>query len=868
MRSDYGSPMAYGSKPTLETLDDVFRRLSPHQIIPSSEIRKIRVLGSGTFGEVALGEWLGTQVALKTQKEQVAQMKPDFKSEFQVELSVLSQLSHSKIVRYLGACLSPPIMVLEYYSMGSLDDVIHGNRAQLSHGQSLAIALDISLGMVYLHHKKVLHRDLKPQNVLVDGALQARIADFGLAKHPFVVEASENGLTGTVPYMAPEILSARPYGLPVDVYAYAVLVNEMLTKQRPYDGNSPEWVVSAVINTEARPLTATSSPIFQNLIKKCWVKDPNARPKFAEVEIYLKNGIATTSNAQHISNTLVTTVSKLVSEMQLTNTTGRVDSAQKLRDMLDPAQDLYQVEDVQEAVRLAGGITPAAQLLKVDSTVSFRLEPSDLRVVAAELLGNACVDNNSNKEQAGTNGAPILLVKLLQKPTTAEACRACTRALLVMCDKHESNCQQAIKFDAVLILTALASRCAPHPPSFPNDADDSSWIPGLQEDDAELVASGAPNGITPVENSSTPPDDIPPVQNRARTLSAEGRRGNDILESILNANHSVLDIDQSLRTPRSMFTDLDLRQTPSKQELKRNQIVETELQSALRIQTAILDVTLDAGFPELILQTLVAISNMVPGILKEIAAGGYVVLTRFLFHSSSVVQKLAGNILTAINGQHPGEASLCMLTLPPKLLLELLLTQPTVSNIAERALIRTRHHARHHLQHFWTSGCVTHFVQQIEKGERTSTWRKEALEAVIGASLEVECNKSPFVKTHGIHMFTNMLQNGPETVDRVIACQMLHRLGKCLAPSDRTAIVNQILSSNLVSDLPVLPHEDQKIVISLLAGCSESSQAAKAAVRKVPVPLLVAIARDASNDSTTVTMVERRHFVRFYCDHS
>ena len=104
-----------------------------------------------------------------------------------------------------------------------------------------------------------------------------------------------------------------------------------------------------------------------------------------------------------------------------------------------------------------------------------------------------------------------------------------------------------------------------------------------------------------------------------------------------------------------------------------------------------------------------------------------------------------------------------------------------------------------------------------------------------------------------------MLQNGPETVDRVIACRMLHRLGKCLAPSDRTAIVNQILSSNLVSDLPVLPHEDQKIVISLLAGCSESSQAAKAAVRKVPVPLLVAIASDASNDPRTVTMVGIRH---------
>lgn len=197
-----------------DTLDDLLRRLPQRFVIPTAELKRVRVLGSGTFGEVILGEWLGTRVALKTQIEQPdGPKKSDVRSEFEVELSILSELSHSKIVRFLGATCSPPCMVLEYYSMGSLDDLLHRERMQLNVGQCLSIALDIALGMQYLHHRRVLHRDLKSQNVLIDGGLQARIADFGLAKYPFVGESSEDGITGTVPYMAPEILSRRSYGL-------------------------------------------------------------------------------------------------------------------------------------------------------------------------------------------------------------------------------------------------------------------------------------------------------------------------------------------------------------------------------------------------------------------------------------------------------------------------------------------------------------------------------------------------------------------------------------------------------------------------------------------------------------------------------
>ena len=196
-----------------DTLEDMLRRLPQRYCIPPAEVKRVRVLGSGTFGEVVLAEWLGTRVALKTQIDQTdVKKKPDVRSEFEVELSVLSEVSHSKIVRFLGACSSPPCIVLEYYGKGSLDDLLHRERMQLNVGQCLSIALDVALGMQYLHTRKVLHRDLKSQNVLIDGGLQARIADFGLAKFPFFGESSEDGITGTVPYMAPEILSRRSYG--------------------------------------------------------------------------------------------------------------------------------------------------------------------------------------------------------------------------------------------------------------------------------------------------------------------------------------------------------------------------------------------------------------------------------------------------------------------------------------------------------------------------------------------------------------------------------------------------------------------------------------------------------------------------------
>jgi len=535
----------------------------------------------------------------------------------QVELSVLSELSHSKIVRLLGVCTSPHTMVLEYYSMGSLDDLLHRERMQLSVGHCLSIALDIALGMVYLHHKKVLHRDIKSQNILVDAGLQARVADFGLAKYPFAGESSEDGITGTVPYMAPEILSRRPYGFPVDVYAYAVVLNEMTSMERPYDGNTPEYVMSAVLNADARPRTRDTSPILSNLTRLCWRKDPRERPTFKDVEAYLKQGMAAAANAQHLSNTLASSVAQLVADMRSSYSVGREDSMGKLRDMLDPGQDLYKVSDVQEAVRLSSGIQATVELLDTRQSHEMPSLPGapslhDTHVLAAEILGNAVAGNSNCQDEAGSCGAPRLLVRMLKNGASGAACRAAARSLLVMCEQHKSNSAQASAEGACSALLALALRCAPNCPfdtervhgaNASSDSKDMNGSSGTGRGDQRHVDQESSTTIPGLQHDESTEDTLPgrgvgasdPASDLRKQLKVlmmgtdlcvdrDRTNGEDAeqspnfdkqiadAEAILGANHSVLDVATPKNARQSGSSWLDTN-VPTPQEVQRQQEV-------------------------------------------------------------------------------------------------------------------------------------------------------------------------------------------------------------------------------------------------------------------------------------------------------
>eukprot|EP00960_Hanusia_phi_P054980 762829-Hanusia_phi.AAC.3 len=480
------------------------------QIIPPNEITKVKRLGAGSFGElveVTLGEWLGSPVALKTLNEQVAgEQSSSLTREFLKELKLLADHSHNKVVRFLGVCVSPLCIVLDYYPHGSLDKVLHVHKTAITYGQVLNIAQDVALGMRFLHHRKILHRDLKPHNVLIDKGLGARIADFGLAKTVVDGSLSEEGLTGTVPYMAPEILARKPYSFPVDVYAFAILLNEMIASQPPYEGSEVEDVVHAVLALDQRPTLGACTPSMTKMIQNGWKKRAESRPSFESIVAGLQSMIEDTQKAKLVANSLVSSVSKLVSYLSSKFLFEKEEALHKLRDMMDYGQDLYNVFEVQEAFRIAKGLQRVSDLLETLVNKSLNAhEEHQLELSICEVICNACHSNDACKDEARACEIPQKLLRLSETSDCLPALCNVFKCLKVITHENHDNCR--VLFQCHML--DIASQCLEkQQPLFDHQQDLEFWfhehptltswealpdhIPGLQEeDDSSEVSLGA-----------------------------------------------------------------------------------------------------------------------------------------------------------------------------------------------------------------------------------------------------------------------------------------------------------------------------------------------------------------------------------------
>ncbi|KAG2423525.1 hypothetical protein HXX76_015273 [Chlamydomonas incerta] len=269
----------------------------------------------------------------------------------QAEVAVLSRLDHPNIVKYYGACLDPtttasgaagaagaggssgsglpqisgsagdpasagsdksgaspkippgmssdmPFLVEELMHV-PLSRVIHGrepdNPGAFLHDYGLVdilrICRDVANALAYLH-PTVVHRDLKPANVLLDERGTAKVGDFGLARFKAgTLLATTNVEVGTTPYMAPENFAAGGEAAvsdKSDVFALGVLINEMVTRQRPWTGTRSAVVGYLVAIEGQRPAMAPADhphcpPGLRSLIQRCWRQNPDERPSGAEI---------------------------------------------------------------------------------------------------------------------------------------------------------------------------------------------------------------------------------------------------------------------------------------------------------------------------------------------------------------------------------------------------------------------------------------------------------------------------------------------------------------------------------------------------------------------------------------------------------
>jgi len=256
-------------------------RLGPYEIIA--------LLGAGGMGEVykARDTRLNRIVAIKCSNEQ-------FSERFEREAHAVAALNHPNVCTLHD--VGPNYLVMEYIEGVPL-------RGPLPLHQTLKYAAQICDALDAAHRKGITHRDLKPANILVTKT-GIKLLDFGLAKigqgpSPptdatlTMALTGKNEIVGTLYYMSPEQLQSQATGLEIDarsdIFSFGVVLHEMLTGRRPFDGSSPATVIAAIMERPAPSIGSVAPSALDRLLKRCLEKDPenrwqNARDLKTELE--------------------------------------------------------------------------------------------------------------------------------------------------------------------------------------------------------------------------------------------------------------------------------------------------------------------------------------------------------------------------------------------------------------------------------------------------------------------------------------------------------------------------------------------------------------------------------------------------------
>ncbi|CAA0820016.1 Protein kinase superfamily protein with octicosapeptide/Phox/Bem1p domain [Striga hermonthica] len=273
------------------------------QTIKDEDLEEIRELGSGTYGAVYHGKWKGSDVAIKRIKASCFAGKPSERerliADFWKEALILSSLHHPNVVSFYGVVRNGPdgslATVTEFMINGSLKQFLQKKDRTIDRRKRLIIAMDAAFGMEYLHGKNIVHFDLKCENLLVNMRDPHRpvckIGDLGLSKvkqHTLV----SGGIRGTLPWMAPELLSGKSNMVTekIDVYSFGICMWELLTGDEPYNDMHGASIIGGIVNNTLRPQIPTwCDPEWKSLMENCWASDPAQRPAFSEIAQSLRN---------------------------------------------------------------------------------------------------------------------------------------------------------------------------------------------------------------------------------------------------------------------------------------------------------------------------------------------------------------------------------------------------------------------------------------------------------------------------------------------------------------------------------------------------------------------------------------------------
>jgi adenylate cyclase len=252
-----------------------------------SRYRVIEQIGQGGMGVVYKAEdlRLGRHVAIKLIAPELTR-DPLARSRFLQEARTISSFEHPNIcvVHEIDETADGRMfMAMTYYAGETLKQKIA--RGPLPLDRALDIAAQVAEGLARAHEQGIVHRDVKPANILVPDRGPVKILDFGIAKLLGAEQLTQDGRTlGTVFYMSPEQVLGDAVDHRSDLWSLGVVLHEMLTGGLPFPAEHPQAAIYAILNTppRIRELSATAPPPVVELVRRCLAKTPSGRPASAE----------------------------------------------------------------------------------------------------------------------------------------------------------------------------------------------------------------------------------------------------------------------------------------------------------------------------------------------------------------------------------------------------------------------------------------------------------------------------------------------------------------------------------------------------------------------------------------------------------
>ncbi|KAG9455567.1 hypothetical protein H6P81_000075 [Aristolochia fimbriata] len=236
----------------------------------------IELVGEGSFGKVYKGrrKYTGQIVALKFILKH-GKSEKDIHN-LRQEIEILKKLKHENIIEMLDAFeSSQEFCVVTEFAQGELFEVIEDDKC-LPEEQVQAISKQLVRALYYLHKNRIIHRDMKPQNILIGAGSTVKLCDFGFARAMSTNTVVLRSIKGTPLYMAPELVREQPYNHTADLWSLGVILYELFVGQPPFYTNSVYALIKHIVNDPVK-YPENMSASFKSFLKGLLCKEPQKR---------------------------------------------------------------------------------------------------------------------------------------------------------------------------------------------------------------------------------------------------------------------------------------------------------------------------------------------------------------------------------------------------------------------------------------------------------------------------------------------------------------------------------------------------------------------------------------------------------------